>query len=53
MISLDTLFKTAAANLQHQIDDAGGAVNIDTRFPRWCRTAWRWSRSSATCSTTP
>jgi signal transduction histidine kinase len=30
-ISLDTLFKTAAANLQHQIDDAGGAVNIDTR----------------------
>jgi signal transduction histidine kinase len=30
-ISLDTLFKTAAASLQHQIDDAGGAVNIDTR----------------------
>jgi signal transduction histidine kinase len=30
-ISLDTLFKTAAANLQHQIDDAGGAVAIDTR----------------------
>ncbi len=29
-ISLDTLFKTAAANLQHQIDDAGGAVKIDT-----------------------
>jgi signal transduction histidine kinase len=28
-ISLDTLFKTAAANLQHQIDDAGGAVKID------------------------
>jgi signal transduction histidine kinase len=30
-ISLDTLFKTATANLQHQIDDAGGAVAIDTR----------------------
>jgi signal transduction histidine kinase len=30
-ISLDTLFKTATANLRHQIDDAGGAVAIDTR----------------------
>jgi signal transduction histidine kinase len=30
-ISLDTLFKTATANLQHQIDDAGGAIAIDTR----------------------
>ena len=52
-IELESLLKTAAASVQHQVVEAGGEVSIEGMCRRSCPTGFRWSRSSATCSTTP